>query len=177
MFIETVAKDYQNFSFFWNISVDVRFLYVTRTKDNSKILANYHITFHEDYCNWNWQASEVDGDKHRLNVELILQSLFGLHVRWCAQLYSLVTTPQFPTPIPRLWALICTRAPLVSQPRARALRAPIFTGSSTPKTYFACVCLDRFLSTSKQKSYPCSAQSYNCDCPLPSLHIFVRCKN
>ncbi len=35
---------------------------------------------------------------HRLKMEIDLQSLFGLHVTWCAQLYSLVETPQLPTP-------------------------------------------------------------------------------
>ncbi len=33
---------------------------------------------------------------HRLNIELDLQSLFGLHVTWCAQLHSLAETPQSP---------------------------------------------------------------------------------
>ncbi len=34
-----------------------------------------------------------------LNIEVDLQSLFGLHVTWCAQLYSLAETPQ-PPPMP-----------------------------------------------------------------------------
>ncbi len=34
------------------------------------------------------------GKKHKLNMELDLQSLFGLHVTWCAQLYSLAETGQ-----------------------------------------------------------------------------------
>ncbi len=29
-------------------------------------------------------------------MEVDLQSLFGLHVKWCAQLYSLAETPQLP---------------------------------------------------------------------------------
>ncbi len=33
-------------------------------------------------------------------MELDLQRLFGLHVTWCAQLYSLAETPQLP-PSPR----------------------------------------------------------------------------
>ncbi len=37
---------------------------------------------------------------HRLNMELNLQSLFGLHVTWCAQLFSLAETPQPPSPPP-----------------------------------------------------------------------------
>ncbi len=39
---------------------------------------------------------------HRLNMEVDLQSLFGLHVTWCAQLYSLAETPHLP-PSPRIW--------------------------------------------------------------------------
>ncbi len=35
---------------------------------------------------------------HRLNLEVDLQSLFGLHVTWCAQLHSLTDTPQLPLP-------------------------------------------------------------------------------
>ncbi len=49
-----------------------------------------------------------------LNMEVDLQSLFGLHVMWCAQLYSLAETPQFPLPL--IWARI-TRALLVSKDR------------------------------------------------------------
>jgi hypothetical protein len=42
-----------------------------------------------------------DGEKfHRLNIEVDLQSLFGLHVTGCAQLYSLAETPQTPSPPP-----------------------------------------------------------------------------
>ncbi len=37
---------------------------------------------------------------HRLNKELELQSLFGLHVTWCTQLYSLAETPETHTPPP-----------------------------------------------------------------------------
>ncbi len=40
--------------------------------------------------------------RHRLNMEVDLQSLLGLHVTWCAQLYSLADTPQLP-PSPRIW--------------------------------------------------------------------------
>jgi hypothetical protein len=39
----------------------------------------------------------VPEEGHRVNMELDLQSLFGLH----AQLYSLAGTPQ---PAPRIWA-------------------------------------------------------------------------
>ncbi len=43
-------------------------------------------------------------------MEVDLQNLFGLHVTWCAQLYSLAETPQ---PPPRIWTCF-TRALLVS---------------------------------------------------------------
>jgi hypothetical protein len=45
---------------------------------------------------------------HRLNMELDLQSSFGLHVTRCAQLFSLVVIPQLPPPPhpPRIWAHI-----------------------------------------------------------------------
>ncbi len=35
--------------------------------------------------------------EYRLNMEVDLQSLFGLHIPWCAQLYSLAETPQLPS--------------------------------------------------------------------------------
>ncbi len=35
---------------------------------------------------------------HRLNMEVDLQSLFGLHVTWCAQLHSMAETPPPHTP-------------------------------------------------------------------------------
>jgi len=35
--------------------------------------------------------------RHRLNMEVDLQSLFGLHVTLCAQLYSLAETPHPPS--------------------------------------------------------------------------------
>ncbi len=36
------------------------------------------------------------GPQQRLNMEVDLQSLFGLHVTWCAQLYSLAEIPPPP---------------------------------------------------------------------------------
>ncbi len=42
---------------------------------------------------------------HRWNMEVDLQSLFVLHVTWCAQLYSLAETRQ-PPPIPPHWTRI-----------------------------------------------------------------------
>ncbi len=39
---------------------------------------------------------------HRLNMEVDLQSLFGLHVTWYAQLYSLGETQQLTTSPPHL---------------------------------------------------------------------------
>ncbi len=38
------------------------------------------------------------GPMHRLNMELDLPSLFGLHATWCAQLYSLAETPHLHPP-------------------------------------------------------------------------------
>ncbi len=49
---------------------------------------------------------------HRLNMEVDIQSLFGLYVTWCVQLYSLAETPQ-PPPI----GTRITRALLVSKDR------------------------------------------------------------
>jgi hypothetical protein len=44
--------------------------------------------------------------RHRLNIELDLQSLFGLHVTLCALLYSLADHATPPPPIRRIWARI-----------------------------------------------------------------------
>ncbi len=41
----------------------------------------------------------------RLNMALDLQSLFGLHITWCTQLYSLAETPQL-LPSLRIWTRI-----------------------------------------------------------------------
>ncbi len=38
--------------------------------------------------------------RHWLNMEVDLQSLFGLHVTWCAQLYSLAETQQLHPSLP-----------------------------------------------------------------------------
>jgi hypothetical protein len=65
---------------------------------------------------------------HRLNMEVDLQSLFGFHVTWCAQLYSLTETQQSPPPSPRIGTRI-TRALLVSKDR----RDPFVTPCSQPK--------------------------------------------
>ncbi len=61
---------------------------------------------------------------HRLNMEVDLQSLFGLHVSWCAhsQMFSLAETPQL-TPSPRIWTRI-TRALLVSKDRRHLFVTP-----------------------------------------------------
>jgi hypothetical protein len=45
------------------------------------------------------------GDKHRLSMEIDLQSLFGLHVTSCTQLYSLAKSPELPFS-PRIWTRI-----------------------------------------------------------------------
>jgi hypothetical protein len=43
----------------------------------------------------------------RLNMELDLQSLFGL---LCTALqYTLTETPQLPPPVPRIWALLASQ--------------------------------------------------------------------
>jgi hypothetical protein len=55
-------------------------------------------------------------------MEVDLQSLFGLHVTWCAQLYSLAETPQHP-PSPRIWTCI-TRALLVRKDRWQLFVTP-----------------------------------------------------
>jgi hypothetical protein len=59
---------------------------------------------------------------HRLKMEVDLQSLFGLRVTWCAQLFSLAETPQLP-PSPRIWTRI-TRALLVSKDRRHLFVTP-----------------------------------------------------
>jgi hypothetical protein len=64
------------------------------------------------------------GIYHRLNMEVDLQSSFGLHVTWCAQLYSLGETPQPPPPpnTPHLDSY--TRALLVSKDRRHLFVTP-----------------------------------------------------
>ncbi len=59
---------------------------------------------------------------HRLNMEVDLQSLFGLRVTWCAHLFSLAETPQLP-PSPRILTRI-TRALLVSKDRRHLFATP-----------------------------------------------------
>ncbi len=67
----------------------------------------------------------------RLNMEVDLQSLFGIHVTWCAQLHSLAEAPQSPAS-PRSWTRI-TRALLVSKDRRHLL--------VTPASYKTLTCL------------------------------------
>ncbi len=67
----------------------------------------------------------------RLNMEVDLQSLFGIHVTWCAQLYSLAEAPQ-PPPIPPLWDSY-TRALLVSKNRRHLFVTPCCTRSKHKK--------------------------------------------
>ncbi len=57
-------------------------------------------------------------------MEVDLQSLFGLHVTWCAHLYSSAETPQLP-PSPRIWTRI-TRALLVRKDRRHLFVTPCF---------------------------------------------------
>ncbi len=60
-------------------------------------------------------------------MKLDLQSLFGLHVTWCAQLYSFAdhTAP----PIPCIWTHSYTRWLLVSQNRRHLFVTPLLIGS------------------------------------------------
>jgi hypothetical protein len=61
-------------------------------------------------------------ESHRLNIEVDIQSLFRLHVTWCAQLYSMAETPQLP-PSPRIWTRN-TRPLLVSKDRRHLFVTP-----------------------------------------------------
>ncbi len=63
----------------------------------------------------------------RLNMELDLQSLFELHVTWCAQLYSTGWDPATP-PIPTHWDSY-TKALLVSKDRRHLFATPCCTYS------------------------------------------------
>ncbi len=65
----------------------------------------------------------TNSKSHMLNMEEDLQSLFGLHVTWCAQLYSLAETPQLPAVSLRIWTRI-TRALLVSKGRRHLVVTP-----------------------------------------------------
>jgi len=67
------------------------------------------------------QYSKHNHVDHRLNMEVDLQSLFGLDVTWCAQLYSLAETPQ--PPIPPHWDSN-TRALLVRKDRRHICVTP-----------------------------------------------------
>jgi hypothetical protein len=64
--------------------------------------------------------SEREVWKHRLNIELDLQSLFGLRVTWCAQLYSLAETLH--TPHPPVLGPSYTRTFLVTKDRREKRR-------------------------------------------------------
>ena len=66
---------------------------------------------------------------HRLNMEVDLQSLFGLHVTWCAQLYSMAETPQLP-PFPRIWTRI--------RGRYWSAKMPTFSQSLYLCAWFCC---------------------------------------
>ncbi len=48
------------------------------------------------WCYKEAKKTGLEGVDHRLNMEVDIQSLFGLNVTWCAQLYSLAETPQHP---------------------------------------------------------------------------------
>ncbi len=62
------------------------------------------------------------GRTHRLNMEVDNQSLFGLHVTWCAHLYSLAETTQLLPLSPHLARI--TRALLVSKDRRHLFVTP-----------------------------------------------------
>ncbi len=84
----------------------------------------------------------------RLNMEVDLQSLFGLQVTWCVQLYSLAETPQLP-PSPRIWTRI-TRTLLVSKDRRHLFVTPWSHVNTQQKNQEIGVCLIQKLSHSKR---------------------------
>ncbi len=71
-----------------------------------------------------------------LSMELDLQSLFGLLVTWCTQLYSLAETPQ-PPPPPHLDS--STRALLVSQDRRHLFMTPWYLPPQLEHTTQLCL--------------------------------------
>ncbi len=84
---------------------------------------------------------------HRLNMEVDLQSLFGLHVTWCARLYSLAetaVTPSYPSPIPPHWDS-CTRALLVNKDSRRHLFVTPWRQLRKILILFSCCFGDQFL--------------------------------
>jgi hypothetical protein len=60
--------------------------------------------------------------KHRINMEVDLQNLFGLHVTCCAQLYSLAVTPQSP---PHLDSYTRALLPIGQQRQTTSLCNPL----------------------------------------------------
>jgi hypothetical protein len=64
-----------------------------------------------------WSLLFIGYPTQRLNMKVDLQSLFGLHVTWCAQLCSLAETPQTPKSPPPPHLDWYTRALLVSKDR------------------------------------------------------------
>jgi hypothetical protein len=66
--------------------------------------------------------------KHMSNMEVDLQSLFGLNVTWCAQLLSLAETPLLPSS-PSIWTRV-TRALLVSKDRRHLFVTPCCKGTA-----------------------------------------------
>jgi hypothetical protein len=56
-----------------------------------------------------YRSTFLYGLDHKLNMEVDIQRLFGPHVTWCAQLYSLAETPQTPPPSPPQSPCIGTR--------------------------------------------------------------------
>jgi hypothetical protein len=54
-----------------------------------------HVVFENIHSEERWRVDGVTPPQcpHSLNMQVDLLSLFGLHVTWCAQLYSLAETP------------------------------------------------------------------------------------
>ncbi len=62
--------------------------------------------------------------EHMLNMEFVLQSLFGLHVTWCAQLFSLAESWDPATPLPPHLGSYVREALLVRKDRRHLLLTP-----------------------------------------------------
>ncbi len=90
---------------------------------NSILIASCFVLLSCKYLvQWLWSVNlsrrPYCSQNHRLNMELNLQSLFGLHVTWCEQLYPLAETPH-PQHLDSY-----TRALLVSQDRRHLFLTP-----------------------------------------------------
>jgi len=88
-----------------------------KTRKISLMMRESSYTFWTVISEWKQRG---DRRYHRLNMQVDFQSLFGLHVPWCAQLYSLAEIPQ--SPPPHLGSY--TMALLVSQDRRHLFVTP-----------------------------------------------------